>query len=324
MRSRLQLTFGILLFVLVGRGLPCARGADTRSARELHLEPTDQQRNPRVPIKVYFAADNHPQPVVLFWHWLGGSRDNNLYLGKHWAAAGYVAVFLQHPGSDSDQWKAPRLGRRLAAFKAAASAQSLRDRVADVSFMIDQLERWSRQQSHPLYGRLDLEHIGMSGHSFGAITTLAVAGRKYPGQASFVEPRIDAFVAVSPNPGKGMDAAKAFGHLKKPMLCMTGTLDRSPIDPTLNPRTRRQVFEALPKGDKYQLVLADADHFAFSDRQGLRAKRRNPQHHPAIQLVTLCFWDAYLKQDKGAQAWLQSKQLLSDSRLSDADQWEWK
>ena len=40
--------------------------------------------------------------------------------------------------------------------------------------VLDQLEEWNKDSKHELHGRLDLKHIGMSGHSFGAVTTQAV------------------------------------------------------------------------------------------------------------------------------------------------------
>ena len=44
----------------------------------------------------------------------------------------------------------------------------------------------------------DLQHIGMSGQSFGANTTQAVAGQSFArGRKSFVEPRIDAALMMS-------------------------------------------------------------------------------------------------------------------------------
>ena len=46
-----------------------------------------------------------PVPVILFSHGLGGNREGSKFLGEHWAARGYVAVFLQHPGSDDSVWK---------------------------------------------------------------------------------------------------------------------------------------------------------------------------------------------------------------------------
>jgi predicted dienelactone hydrolase len=62
-----------------------------------------------------------PQPVILFSHGLGGSKENSAYLGNFWAAAGYIAVFMQHKGSDIDIWKSAPLGKRLKSLKSAAS-----------------------------------------------------------------------------------------------------------------------------------------------------------------------------------------------------------
>ncbi len=297
--------------------------AGTSSIEELRFEPIDEKRGRVVPVKIYINKSNSPQPIVLFSHGLGGSRDNNSYLGKHWAAAGYVAVFMQHPGSDIEVWKSVSLGQRLAALKSAASAQTALQRFADVPFVIDQLEEWNNQDEHPLKSKLDLEHIGMSGHSYGAITTQAVAGQKFPFSQNFYDKRIDAFLAMSPNPGKGLETSEAFGHIDLPILCMTGTLDSSPIS-LMSPRQRLKVFTALPKGDKYQLVLEGAKHFAFGDNKSRRTKGRNPKHHPAIQQISLQFWNAYLKNDSDSKHWLHSEQPLTATGLNDDSVWEWK
>ncbi|MEM6690014.1 MAG: acetylhydrolase, partial [Planctomycetota bacterium] len=111
----------------------CAQ--EPANVRELRFEPIDATRSRKVPVKVYLVDSDEPLPIVLFSHGLGGSRENNSYLGRHWAAAGYVVVAMQHAGSDQDIWKSVRLGRRLAALKAAAGAKSLVDRLADVSFV---------------------------------------------------------------------------------------------------------------------------------------------------------------------------------------------
>ena len=298
--------------------------AEASSIYELRYEPVDETRERTIPIKVYLTKSEEPQPVVLFSHGLGGSRENNEYLGKHWAASGYIAVFMQHPGSDTKMWKSVRSGERLTALKSAVSVESASQRFGDIPFVIDQLEAWNRLDGHELNELLDLEHIGMSGHSYGAATTLAVAGRKYPFNRNFSDERIDAFLALSPQPGKGIEVSKAFGHLTKPTLCMTGTMDYSPINPNLGPSARRKVFAALPAGNKYQLVLEGADHFAFGDSQRPGISPRNPKHHPVIQQISLQFWNAYLKDDAGALQWLKSQQPITETGLSHADIWEWK
>jgi predicted dienelactone hydrolase len=71
----------------------------------LDLTLHDAKRDRNIPIRVYLPSEKSPAPVVLFSHGLGGSREGNAYLGTHWAARGYAAVFLQHPGSDTSVWK---------------------------------------------------------------------------------------------------------------------------------------------------------------------------------------------------------------------------
>jgi hypothetical protein len=85
---------------------------------------------------------------------------------------------------------------------------------------------------------------------------------------------------------------------------MTGTRDASPIG-NASAASRLEVFQALPPSSKYELVLDDAEHSAFTDRSlpGDRGPR-NPAHHQAILAISTAFWDAYLRQDSAARAWL--------------------
>jgi predicted dienelactone hydrolase len=75
-------------------------------AAPLDFTVQDASRDRALPIRVYLPAASKAAPVVLFSHGLGGSRENNPYLGKHWSARGYAVVFVQHPGSDESVWKA--------------------------------------------------------------------------------------------------------------------------------------------------------------------------------------------------------------------------
>ena len=290
----------------------------------LLLDARDRERDRVVPLKIYLPVSSQPQPVVLFSHGLGGSRENNAYLGNHWAARGYVAVFMQHAGSDNRVWRQESLVQRLGALKRAANVQNTIARYQDVSFVIDQLERWARAKEHPLTGRMDLRHIGLAGHSYGAVTTLGLMGQRFPVSRTFGDARIAAFLPMSPQPGKGLTPERSLGHITSPVLCMTGTKDGSPIDPKLSPESRQRVYAALPRGDKYQLVFEGGEHFAFGDSGGFRTRGRDPNHHPAIQQISTRFWDAYLRDDAAAKAWLQSKAPRSDCNLDPKDVWQWK
>ena len=291
---------------------------------ELRYDPIDQQRKRTVPIKVYLIKSDAAKPVILFSHGLGGSRENNPYLGRYWAEAGFVAVFMQHHGSDERVWKEAAAGQRFAKLKQAAGAQSFMDRCKDVPFVIDQLELWQKQEQHGLEGQMDLDHIGLSGHSFGAVTTISVSGVTYPMNIDLEEKRIDAFLAMSPQPGKTGNIKKKFASVAKPVLCMTGTKDGSPIEPSLKPSDRQKVYTALPAGDKYQLVLFEAEHHAFGDHESKNYGKRNETHHPAIQQISLKFWQAYLQDDEAAKQWLQSQKPIMETGLSDKDTWQSK
>ncbi|WP_419194110.1 alpha/beta hydrolase family protein [Novipirellula herctigrandis] len=322
-RKTLFLKSLLLAVVLLSLTRPVF-AVDTATVKHLDFEPQDAKRDRAVPVRVYLAEQASAGPVVLFSHGLGGSRANNPYLGKQWAASGYVCVFMQHAGSDQEVWQSARLRDRMKAVKQAASAKSAADRIQDVSFVIDQLEKWNQEADHPLCGKLDLDRIGMSGHSFGAVTTLAVAGRRSLFGKSYADERIDAFFAMSPQPGQGLSAQRALGHISAPMLCMTGTKDDSPINDRVTPQLRREVYKALPEGDKYELVFDGGHHFTFGDSEGFRTRGRDPDHHPAIQKISLKFWDAYLRDDQSSRHWLQSKQPKIDCKLKASDTWQWK
>ena len=294
------------------------------AAPQVHrFEPADASRERTVPVKVYLPPATTPQAVVIFSHGLGGSRENSAYLGEFWAKKGYVAVFVQHAGSDEEVWKSVERANRMEALKKAASVTTALARYADIPFVIDRLEEWNAAEGHALKGRLDPEHIGLCGHSFGAVTTQALMGQRFVVDRSFLDPRIDAFSAMSPSASKGISSSQAFGHITAPVLCMTGTEDGSPITPETTPESRRELYAALPAGDKYQLVFDGAGHFAFSDT-GLYDEQRKAHHHPAIQQLSTRFWDAYLKGDAAAKAWLQSEKPRAEAKLLENDVWEWK
>ena len=136
----------------------------------LDLTVKDRQRHRDIPVRVYLPKAKHAAPLILFSPGLGGSREGNSYLGKHWAARGYLAVFLQHPGSDTDVWKNEAPRRRMQALRKAANAHNFLLRVQDVPAVLDQLDLWNKTEGHALAGRLNLRKVGMSGHSFGAMT----------------------------------------------------------------------------------------------------------------------------------------------------------
>ncbi len=297
--------------VLLPAGPAAAGGYDPlalpagRPPAPIDLVVRDAARSRDIPLRVFLPAGRAPAPVLLFSHGLGGSREGSAYLGEHWSARGYAVVYLQHPGSDSAVWRDLPPARRRAALENAASLASFRARVKDVPAVLDQLERWNAVPGHALSARLNLADVGMSGHSFGAVTTQAVSGERYlGGLVSYTDPRIRAALPMSPSSPRRGSPAGAFGGVRLPWLLMTGTRDVAAIGQA-DLASRLLVFPALPPGGKYELVLDGAEHSAFTDRAlpGDQAPR-NPNHHRAILALSTAFWDAYLRGDPAARAWL--------------------
>jgi predicted dienelactone hydrolase len=216
-----------------------------------------------------------------------------------------VAVFLQHPGSDESVWKNKPPAERMAAMRAAAGLENFLLRTDDVRAVLDQLERWTNAAADPLSGRLDMKRVGMSGHSFGAVTTQALSGQRFARGAGFTDSRIRAAVIMSPSgPRAGGDPKQAFGSVNIPWMLLTGTRDTAPIGES-DVASRLSVFPALPAGSKYELVLYNAEHSVFTERAlPGDSQPRNPNHHRSILALTAAFWDAYLRDDQDARKWL--------------------
>jgi predicted dienelactone hydrolase len=288
----------------------------------LELEVPRGDADHVVPLRVYLPETKSPAPVLLFSHGLGGSRELDAFLGEHWARRGYVAVFLQHPGSDTSIWKDLAPARRLAALSSAANVENFIKRVTDVHRTLDTLTTWNTEPHHALQGRLDLARVGMSGHSFGAVTTQAVSGQRFPLGESPTDARIKAAMALSPSMPRMGSAETAFSHVSIPWLLMTGTKDRAPIGGQ-TPESRREVYPALPAGQKYELVLDGAEHSAFTDRAlPGDTEPRNPNHHRLLMAVSTAFFDATLKGDLAARAWLEGAGI--HALLEAKDLWQWK
>lgn len=288
----------------------------------IDLTVRDAKRQRGIPVRVYLPAARTPSPVILFSHGLGGSREGSRYLGQHWGGRGYVAVFLQHAGSDESVWRAVRPGARRQAMQEAANPQNLLLRAGDVTAVLDQLEQWQSERGHRLAGRMDLSRTGMSGHSFGAITAQAVCGQKMGRSAPLADPRLSAAVIMSPSGPRRGSAEEAFGGIKMPWLLMTGTEDLAQIG-GITLESRLSVYPALPPGGKYELVLYGAQHSAFTDRPAPgAAEPRNPNHHRAILALSTAFWDAWLRRDPAARAWLDG--AGPESVLEPRDRWQRK
>lgn len=297
-------------------------------AEETWVDPARQRP---IPVLIRWPAPGLAvpaggHPVVLFSHGLGGTAAGGARWGEAWSAAGMVVLHLQHPGSDiAAVRREARDFRDKGGLRRAAGPEQLLARLEDVVFVLDELARRQAAGAGRWRG-IRAQAVGMSGHSFGAHTTLGMAGQRYPAHPGITEPRLAAFVAFSPTvPARG-DPVQAFERLTRPVLCLTGTRDDDVLGNGATPERRIGVFAALPPGRKAQLVLEDADHMTFSGNSGARAEIL-PRHEAAIALqarhqervasITTDWWKAHLIGDAQART-----RLIQPAGLAPGDRWQ--
>lgn len=264
----------------------------------------DPSRGDRaVPYKLYMPAGPGPFPVVIHSHGLGGSRETSTFILEAVAAAGIAVVAIQHPGSDTSILPSGSLeGVTAADLRMAPGAAA--NRFADLPFVLRQLDGMAAEGR--LRGRLDMSRLGMSGHSFGALSTLVAVGQSLgPVSPAFLrESRIDAAIVYSPNKPRNMDAGPAFAAVATPILHFTGTEDVSPVDLEKTPWERTLPFRTITGADQFLIYLTGGDHRVFSGRRlvARQLKPSDPEHMRLIVDSTVLFWRAYLLDDQLARS----------------------
>jgi predicted dienelactone hydrolase len=264
----------------------------------------DAQRQRQVPAKIYYPSGGvEPIPVIIFSHGLGRSREDCEYLGRCWAGHGYVSVHVQHLGSDEAVWQG-KLRPMKALHEAFEDSGNSYHRLHDVSFAIDQLQQM-RSQGGSFGRRLDLERLGAAGQDFGAQTVLAIAGQALPRRISLVDSRVKAVVAMSPPVPLGqVPLSTAYGGIRVPCLHITGTADDSVVGTTPAP-LRRLPFDYIHGADQFLVTFTGGDHMIYSGHKlPWPYGQKDALFQRLICISSTAFWDAYLKGDAGAWAWL--------------------
>ena len=235
---------------------------------------------------------------------------------------------LQHPGSDLAAVRGvTNTFTDQRALRSLAGPQQLLARLRDVGFVLDEIGR-RHAAGQGQWGQVWPTQAGMAGHSFGAHTTMGMAGQRYPGFEGITEPRLAAFIAFSPTAPVMGDAHRAFERLDRPLLSITGTRDDDVVGVGATPERRMAVFAALPPGNKAHLVLQDADHMTFAGQTGRAAEivpreaiTRDLQaaHHGRVAAISADWWRATLQDD--AAAWAR---LAQPAGLAPGDVWQRK
>jgi len=234
-------------------------------------------------------------PVIVFFHGAMCHPPGYATIADYWAERGYVVIMPAHPQFGTRG--RPDSQRALETFLA---------QIAEMSFIVDSLDAIAAQ-IEPLQNRIDATRIAASGHSMGALVSSAVTGLTRSdvdgNPVNFKDDRFDVAVLLSgpgplPNTPEG-----AWDSMTVPTLATTGTKDHANRGGEGATWTwRLGTFELTPPGDKYALVVDEADHFLGGMLCAERGTGELDQEaFDIVASTSTNFLDAYLKQNATAR-----------------------
>ena len=261
-----------------------AMASPAQGHRILDLELFDTVRQRPVPSRLYLpqqARPEHPVPLIVFSHGLGGSRMGYSYLARHWANAGMASLHPQHVGSDNSVWRGNPF-ELLQRLQAAAHESEALARVLDLRFVLNHI---LASDQGPLFNN---SSIAVAGHSYGANTAMLVAGAQVttgnPNLADLQDRRIKAAILISAPPliGQG-PALQVLGTVSLPTLHITSLEDtinlpgyRSTVE------DRIAIFDAMAQSQRTLAVYNTGGHSIFTDR----TTRSGPETSARIKAAT--------------------------------------
>ncbi|MEO1095093.1 MAG: alpha/beta hydrolase [Cyanobacteria bacterium J06638_28] len=152
---------------------PAELGPFEIEMRSLMLQ--DEQRDRNLPIDLYLPRNLGTVPgpisVIILSHGYGDTRQNPeaSAAARKLAANGFVVAMPEHIGSN----KAYQDDLTRGLVQESFEAMEFINRPLDIRFLLDTLEQ---KNATEFQGRLQLDRVGLVGHSFGGYTALASAG----------------------------------------------------------------------------------------------------------------------------------------------------
>ncbi len=291
----------------------------------------DKERQDHPVLYKIYGIDNPDlgkRPLIVWSHGLGGSREGAGFISRFLAQYGYLIMHVQHVGTDVSLWEG-KDGHPWDVIRATDITREMTlNRYQDIPFLLDQLP--ILEAEHTLIrNQVDYDRLGVSGHSFGALTAQVMAGQIFPDEShklvSYKDDRFKAGMLYSfsaMNHLTDISASDIFRPMNIPLFFMTGTEDGSPIT-HLDYTHRLPAYRHTGAIEKHLLVIQDGDHMIFTGNRGkLAFNPKKDQQEALIKWSSLAFWETYLKDSESARSWLMGDGF--QAYMSDEGQYEFR
>ena len=213
-------------------------------------------------IKRAVPSNDSSFPLIIFSHGLGGNRTQNTIMVEELASHGYVVIAIEHPYDanvsifNSGEIADYRSGINYQNRKSqkltpeefwAIRLPQLKTRAGDVNFVLNQIELGNFPNQ--LMKIINLDNIGIFGHSFGGATSI---------YSSYVDDRIDAcinldgWMVVVPDDIINNGIGKNFMYIGQEQW-----------DEKLNYQKLEAFIKSNPKSSK--ILIPGTTHYDFSD-----------------------------------------------------------
>ncbi len=324
-KRRLFLTGAVSAAGLMMLGLSARAISSTTNGKSPHrildMDWFDIQRNRAIPVRLHLPSVITPGkkiPLVVFSHGIGGSRYGYSYLGRHWATQGFASLHLQHVGSDRQLWTGGNPLGLVGRLHSAAQDTEAISRAHDLRFALDQM--LTGDFAH----LIDSNGIFAAGHSYGANTTMLVAGAQVRRQGqllNLLDLRLRAAILISAPPFYGESSIdRILTPVQLPTLHITATDDVIRIPGYYSTAEDRiAIFDAIGSSRKILAVFNGGSHSIFTDRAGTGGMLLNSQVKNATRELTAAFMQNTLGNgEHGLETW-PNRHTSILARFTDSD-----